>query len=130
MYHPRVNVNRTVHDQNARLHPSMVLHVEYAERRRKYDILFIFSLFCEYINLGYERVPVIYRVDQAEYAIHIRVAASPKYVNIYSTRRSVVRINPKSTERRVEFMTGRAYVQRKESVVSQVGVFSLGHHQR
>jgi len=27
----------------------------------------IFSLFCEYIHLDYVRVPVIYRVDKAEY---------------------------------------------------------------
>ena len=43
----------------------MGLHVEYAERIRKHGILFIFSLFV-YINLEYVRVPVIYRVNQAE----------------------------------------------------------------
>jgi len=37
--------------------------MEYAERRRNYGILFIFSLFCEYTDLGYVRVPVIYRVN-------------------------------------------------------------------
>jgi len=64
-----------------------ILHVEYAERRRNYGILFIFSLFTEYMHLEYVRVPVIYRVNKAEYVIHIRVAASQEYVNTYSTRR-------------------------------------------
>jgi len=68
------------------------LRVEYAGRSRKYEILFIFSLFCEYINFEYVQVPVIYRVYQAEYAIHIRVAASQEYVNTYSTRRVVWRM--------------------------------------
>jgi len=45
------------------------------------------NLFCEYTNLEYVHIHVIYRVDQAEYGIHIRVAASQKYVNTYSTRR-------------------------------------------
>jgi len=63
------------------------LHVEYAERNIKYGILFIFSLFREYINLEYVRVPIIYRDSQAEYGIHILVAASQEYVNTYSTRR-------------------------------------------
>jgi len=55
--------------------------------KKKYGILFIFSLFCEYINLEYVRVPVIYRVNQSECVIHIRVAASQEYVNMYLTRR-------------------------------------------
>jgi len=55
--------------------------------RMKYGILFIFSLFYEYSNLAYVHIHVIYRVNQAEYGIHIRVAASQEYVNIYSTRR-------------------------------------------
>jgi len=55
------------------------LHVEHAERGRKYGILFIFNLFCEYINVEYVRVPVIYRVNQVEYGIHILVAASQEY---------------------------------------------------
>jgi len=50
-------------------------------------ILFIFNLFCEYTNLACVIVPVVYRVNQAEYAIHIRVVASQEYVNTYSTRR-------------------------------------------
>ena len=62
------------------------LHVEYVERRRKYGILFIFSLFCEYIDLKYVRVPVIYRVTQAESDIRFLVAASQEYVNTFSTR--------------------------------------------
>jgi len=52
------------------------LHVEYAERRRQSGILFIASLFCDYSNLEYVRGPVIYRVNQAEYVIHVLVAAS------------------------------------------------------
>ena len=63
------------------------LHVEYAERRRKYGIIFIFSPLYEYSNLDYVRVPVIHRVHQAESVIHMRVAASQEYVNVYSTRR-------------------------------------------
>ena len=47
----------------------------------------MFNLFCEYTNLEYVRVPVINRPHQAEYVIHIRVAASQEYVNTYSTRR-------------------------------------------
>jgi len=62
-------------------------HVEYAERRTKYGILFIFSLFSEYIKLEYVRVPVMFRVNQAKHGIHILVAASHEYVNTYSTRR-------------------------------------------
>jgi len=62
------------------------LHVEYAEREKEYGILFIVNLFCEYIHLEYVRIHSIYRVNQAEYVIHIRVVASQEYVNIYSTR--------------------------------------------
>jgi len=65
----------------------MTLRVESAERGTKYGILFVFSLFCEYINLEYVRVPVTYRVDQAEHVVLILVAASQEYVNTYSTRR-------------------------------------------
>jgi len=42
----------------------------------KYGFLFLFSPFCEYSNLNFENVPVKYRVHQAEYGIHNRVAAS------------------------------------------------------
>jgi len=36
----------------------------------------MFSLFCDFIHLDYVRVPTMYKVNQAEYGIHIRVAAS------------------------------------------------------
>jgi len=64
------------------------LHVEYAERGKYYGILSIFSLFCEYIQFEYVRLHVIYRGTQAEYGIHIHVAAPQEYVNTYSTRRA------------------------------------------
>ena len=66
------------------------LHVEYAERAKKYGILFKFSLFCEYVDLEYVRIHVMYRVNQAEYAIRIRVVFPQESVNIYSTRRHTV----------------------------------------
>ena len=65
------------------------LRVEYAELPPNYGILFKFGLFCEYINLAYLRIHVIYRVDQAEYVIRILVAAPQEYVNNYSTRRPI-----------------------------------------
>jgi len=43
----------------------------------------------EYSHPEYERTHVIYRVNQAEYGIHIRVVAPHEYVNIDSTRRVV-----------------------------------------
>ena len=67
----------------------MNLHVEYVERRTKYGILFIFSLFCKYINLEYVTICVIRRVNQAGYAIRIPMAAPQEYVNTYSTFRGV-----------------------------------------
>jgi len=63
------------------------LDVEYAERGNEYGILFIFSLFCEYIQLEYVHIHGIYRVHEAEYGIRILVVAPQEYVNIYSTRR-------------------------------------------
>jgi len=63
------------------------LHVEYAERRIKCGILFICSLCYAYINLECVRIHVVYSVNQAEYAMHILVAASQEYVNTYSIRR-------------------------------------------
>jgi len=54
---------------------------------KEYGILLIFSLFYEYTPLQYVRIPVIYRVHQAEYVIHILVAVSQEYVNTYSTPR-------------------------------------------
>ena len=65
------------------------LHVEYAERGKEYGILFMLSLFCVYGNLEYLHFHVIYRVNQAEYGIQFRVAASQEYVNMYSTRREL-----------------------------------------
>jgi len=67
-----------------------ILHVEYAERGTEYSILFISSLFCEYIHLEYVCIHAIYRVHRAEYVIHIRVVAPQKYVNIYSTHRGTM----------------------------------------
>jgi len=67
-----------------------IVHVEYEERGEEYGIIFIFNLFCEYINLEYVRVPVIYRVNQAEYGIYILVVASQEYTNTYSTCRLTV----------------------------------------
>ena len=64
------------------------LHVAYAERRKKYSILFIFSLFCDYTSLEYVRIHVIYRVSQSEYVIRLLVAAPQEYLNIYSTHRA------------------------------------------
>jgi len=49
---------RSVPRQNKR---ALTLHVEYAERGNEYGILFIFSLFYEYIHLQYVRIHVIYR---------------------------------------------------------------------
>jgi len=61
--------------------------VEYVERGKEHGILFMFSLLCEYIHLEYERIHVIYRVNQTEYLVRILVVAPQEYVNIYSTRR-------------------------------------------
>jgi len=63
------------------------LHVEYADGGNEYGILFLFSLLCEYTHLEYVRIHVIYRVNQAEYGIHIFLVAPQEYVNIYLTRR-------------------------------------------
>ena len=68
---------------------TLTLRVEYAERGKEYDILFIFSLVSECSNLEYEHVPVEYRVHRAEYVIHTLVAAPQEYVNIYLTRRTL-----------------------------------------
>jgi len=64
-----------------------ILHVEYVEQRTKFGIRFIFSPFCEYIYFEYVRIYVIYRVNQAEYGIHVLLVAPQEYVNIYSTCR-------------------------------------------
>jgi len=68
---------------------TLTLHVEYAERGNEYDIIFMFSLFGEYIHLEYGRIHGIYRVNQAEYVIHFLVVAPHEYVNTYSTRRTL-----------------------------------------
>ena len=68
--------------------PPICLH-EYAERGQSYCILFKCSLFCEYVHLENVRVPVTYRVNQAEYLIRILVIAPQEYVNTYSTRRPI-----------------------------------------
>jgi len=68
-----------------------LLHA-YMLNMRKYDILFTFSPIYEYTNLDYEHVPVQYRVHQAEYGIHMHVAASREYVNTYSTRRMITNV--------------------------------------
>jgi len=68
---------------------ALSLPVEYAERGKAYGILFIFSLSCEYIHLEYIRIHVIYRANQAEYAMHILVVAPQECLNIYSTRRAL-----------------------------------------
>jgi len=39
------------------------LYVEYAEREKEYSILFIFSLYCEHIQLECVLIHVIYRVN-------------------------------------------------------------------
>jgi len=57
------------------------LQVEYAEREKKYGILFIFTLIYEFSNLEYVRVPVEYRVNVAKNVIRIVMAASQEYVN-------------------------------------------------
>jgi len=80
-------LRRLLRTHKTRLSSGQVLHVEYAELEKEYGILFTCSLFCEYIHLECVRTHVTYRVDKSEYAIHILVVASQKYVNIYSTRR-------------------------------------------
>jgi len=45
------------------------------------------SLFCEYVHLEYVHIHAIYRVNQAEYIIRIRVVAPQEYVNLDLTRR-------------------------------------------
>jgi len=51
------------------------LRVENAARRKTHGILITFRLFCEYSNLEYVRVRIIYTVQRAEYSIRIPVAA-------------------------------------------------------
>jgi len=65
-----------------------ILHVEYAEPGNGYGILFILSLFFEYTHLEYIRIYAIYRVNQAEYGIHILVVAPQEYANIGLTHKA------------------------------------------
>ena len=57
-----ISSSLTLNPEGCGEHPradrSLVLHVEYAKRRIKYGILFIFSPFDEYSNLEYVAVPV------------------------------------------------------------------------
>jgi len=65
------------------------LHIEYAERRRKYGILFTCRLFCEYINLEYVRVNLGAQVRLQTHALllHPDKNASPQvYIYIYRYR--------------------------------------------
>jgi len=67
----------------------LTLHVEYAKQSINYGILFKRSLCYEYSNLEYVHIHVMCRVNQAEYVIRIRVAASHEYVEIYLTSRGL-----------------------------------------
>jgi len=75
-----------------------VLHVEYAERGKENGILCRFSLFCEYSHLESARIHAIYRINQAEYVIHMHVVAPHEYVNMYSTRRLAVLVEARPVE--------------------------------
>jgi len=55
---------------------SHTLHVEYAKRRRKYGILFIVACFVNMLTLNMCGLLSHTGVDQAEYIIHVLVAAS------------------------------------------------------
>jgi len=64
-----------------------VLRAKHAESINKCGILFIVSLFCDYMNLEYVYVHAICRVNQAKYAIRMLVVAPQEYVDTHSTRR-------------------------------------------
>jgi len=74
------------------LYNMFIPHVEYAERGIINGILFIFSPFHKYSNLGYVPVYVIYRVNQADYGMRILVAACHEKVNTCSTRRVFIHL--------------------------------------
>ena len=59
---------------------TVTLHVECVERGNEYGMLFTSSLFCQYIHLEYVHIYGMYRANQAEYGIHIRVVAPQEYV--------------------------------------------------
>jgi len=61
-----------------------IFNTQSKEKKTPFDS---FSAWCEYMDLDYERIHVIYRVSQAEYVIRIRVAAPQECVNTCSTRR-------------------------------------------
>jgi len=86
---PRILLQTTYTTSSSGSHTATALHVECAERRTKCGIIFMHSLFYEYIDLEYVRVPVEYRVHQAEYKTPILVAAPQAYGNTYSTRRTI-----------------------------------------
>ena len=44
------------------------LHVKYVEQRTNYGVLFIWSVFGEYMNLEYVRIRVVCRIQQASVA--------------------------------------------------------------
>ena len=84
--HQRVDPLKSSRELRRQNHPVDAvehLHVEYAEGRMTYGILFIFSPCYEYSNVECVHVPVQYTVLQAEYVVRIRVAASQEYVNGY-----------------------------------------------
>ena len=68
----------------------LVLHGEYAKRRKEYSILFILSLFCVHMLLEYVHVSIQHRGIQAEYTTRIPVATLYEYVNTYSPCRVLV----------------------------------------
>jgi len=59
------------------VHPYPTCCVEYAERGNEYNILFICSLFCEYIHIHLEcvRIHIILQGLIGGIHFHIRVAA-------------------------------------------------------
>jgi len=63
------------------------LRGECGAKNKIQDSIHVYSPFYAYSNVEYVHVPIRYRVQQAEYVIHIRMAASQEYVNIYPTRR-------------------------------------------
>ena len=72
--------------------------LKYAERGKQYGILSIFSQFCEYTHLEYVRIHGMYRVNQAEYVIHMLVVAPKEYVNICSTPRGRIKDGDRRTK--------------------------------
>jgi len=76
------NIRAHAHAQNCTA--PFTIPYEYAGERLYYGVLFLFSLNYEYSNLEHVHIHVIYRVDQAEYAIRIPMAAPQEYVNTYA----------------------------------------------